>query len=114
MQISTQALITAAYGLWLAGAGVWRFVQAGSKPALGFGLVTALMALIAAGLLYKSKRAAGRILLAITLIFVVGFFITKSAKEGVDVRVGITLMASLVQVIVLLMSAKATAEDRRA
>ena len=32
--------------LWLGAAGIWRFAEVDSKPALGFGLTTAVMALI--------------------------------------------------------------------
>ena len=94
--------VTALYGVWLGAAGIWRFAEAGSKPALGFGLTTAVMALIGAWLLHRGKRTAAHVLLIVTLLFVVGFFISKSIKEGLDLRVGITLLTSLLEVIVLL------------
>jgi hypothetical protein len=109
--MSKLATITALYGAWLAAGGIWRFVEAGSKPAIGFGLTTAVMAWIAAVLFAKKKKLAANILIVITLIFVVGFFITKSMKEGFDIRVGITLAFSAVEIIALLVlrSSDATA-----
>jgi hypothetical protein len=92
---------TVVYALWLAAAGIWRFVDAGSKPALGFGLTTAVMALIGAGLLAKNKTKAAKILLVVTLLFVVGFFVSKASKEGVDLRVGLILASSLLEAVIL-------------
>lgn len=100
--MSKLATITALYGAWLAAGGIWRFVEAASKPALGFGLTTSVMALIAAVLFAKKKKLAANILIVITLLFVVGFFVFKSSKEGFDIRVGITLAFSAAEIIALL------------
>ena len=103
MKLSQKAIVTATYGCWLAAAGVWRFVQAGSKPALGFGLVTAALALIGAMMFYRDRPKTAIAMIAITLVFVVGFFVTKSAKEGLDLRVAVTLAMSIAVGIVLLL-----------
>jgi len=101
-----QAFVTALYGAWLIAAGVWRYSESGSNAALGFGAAMGVMALLAASLFYKKRTGWAKILTAVTLLFVVGFFITKSAKEGVDLRVGIILVASLMEAIVVFKPSK--------
>jgi hypothetical protein len=107
MTTTTKVIITIVYGVWLAAAGILR----GSNAALGFGFTTAVMAIIGAVLLSKGKRVAAQILIAVTLVFVVGFFISKSVREGLDIRVGIILLSSLIEAVVLFLPAKASAES---
>jgi len=102
----TKALITAAYGVWLAAAGIMR----GTKAAVGFGATTGVMAVVAAILLAKGKRTAANVLIVVTLLFVVGFFISKSYREGLDTRVAITLITSVIEAVVFFMPAPATAD----
>jgi hypothetical protein len=106
MNASTKAIITALYGVWLAVAGLLR----GTNAAIGFGMTTGLMAIVGAVLINKGKSVASRVLIGITLLFVVGFFISKSAREGVDIRVGVILLSSLIEAVVVFMPAKAGAE----
>jgi len=106
--MSTKVILTIVYGLWLAAAGLLR----GSKAAIGFGLTTAVMALIAAFLLSRGKRKAAHILIGVTLVFVVGFFISKSAREGLDIRVAITLTASIIEGIILFIPSPAAKADQ--
>ncbi|HYG77655.1 MAG TPA: TMEM14 family protein [Planctomycetota bacterium] len=113
MTTGTKALISALYGFWLAAAGIMRFVQAGSKPALGFGLTTGVMALLGAALFMKGKSRAATILIAITLVFVVCFFVSKSMKDGVDVRVGLILASSVLEAIILILPVTAPPSDQQ-
>jgi hypothetical protein len=107
MNASSKAIITALYGVWLAVAGLLR----GTNAAIGFGLTTGVMAIVGAILISKGKSLASRVLIGITLLFVVGFFISKSAREGVDFRVGMILLSSLIEAVVIFMPSKAIAES---
>lgn len=79
--------------------GVMRYMEAESKAALGFGLAMGATSLIAAALFWKDRGILARIIVAITLVFVIGYFATKAAKEGLDARLTITLAASLIEAV---------------
>ena len=96
-----KAIVTLAYGVWLIVAGVLRFAEAQSVAALGFGLAMGALAISAAVLMFKDRRLLGYVLAGLTLVFVVGFFATKTVKEGFDLRVAITLVASVLETVVL-------------
>lgn len=107
----SKALVTLTYGLWLMANGTLRYVEAQSVPALGFGLTMGVLALVAALLLFKQKRLAAYILTVVVLLFVVGFFVTKSMKEGFQTRVIVTLVASLIEAVVLFLPVRAAQES---
>jgi len=99
--MTLKAIVTLAYGVWLIIAGTLRFAEAQSAAALGFGLAMGALAIAAAVLLFKDRRMFGYALAGLTLVFVVGFFATKTYKEGFDLRVAITLAASVLEAVVL-------------
>lgn len=105
--MTTKAIATLAYGIWLMVNGALRFAEAQSVPALGFGLAMGILAIAAAVLLFKEKRILGYVLAGVVLLFVVGFFVSKSMKEGFELRVIITLVASALEAIVLFMPKRA-------
>jgi len=106
MQAFIHAVVTALWGLWLIVSGAMRYAEAQSVAALGFGSTTGVLALIAAALFWKKRPGWAKLLTALILLFVVGFFATKASKEGLDLRVGITLAASLIEAIIVFKPAK--------
>lgn len=99
--MTLKAIATLVYGVWLIVAGALRFAEASSVAALGFGLAMGSLALAAAVLMFKDKRIWGYVLIGVTLVFVIGFFATKTFKEGFDLRVAVTLAASVLETIVV-------------
>jgi len=100
------AVITALYGAFLVGSGIYRHINTpgGNPNALGFGLFVGVVALIAAALFAKNKYLAGKILGFVSVLFVVGFFGTMTIKGTypLDARIGASLFFSLVEAAVLL------------
>jgi len=100
------ALITALYGVFLAGSGIYRHISnaGGNAKALGFGLFVGVVALIGAALLAKNKLLAGKILAFVSVLFVVGFFGTMTIKGSyaLDARIGASLLFSVIEAVVLL------------
>jgi uncharacterized Tic20 family protein len=99
-----QALCTAVYGLWLIGSGVYRYMDApDGKNALGFGIFTGVLALIGAALFKAGKPLAAKIITAVAILFVLGFFVTMIVKGTypLSVRIGSTIALSILEIIVL-------------
>ncbi|MBE7464174.1 MAG: hypothetical protein HS116_11905 [Planctomycetes bacterium] len=104
MNLKTAAGVTAAYGLWVIAGGVWRYWEAASANALGFGLFMGVLALAGAWLLFKGARVSGLAVAALAVVFVGGFFATKGSKDGIDIRVAITLALSVAEAVVLILA----------
>lgn len=103
-----KGLITMIYGVWLVCGGVLRFMEAGSNAALGFGLAMGILALAGGLFFFTNKSMLGTIITGISVIFVVGFFLSKTAKEGIDLRVAITLITSVAEIGVLCWPSRAS------
>ncbi|MCZ7646598.1 MAG: hypothetical protein M5U26_15145 [Planctomycetota bacterium] len=114
LSMALKAWITLAFGFWVIAGGVWRYVQAESANALGFGLFMGVQALAGAALFFVNKPLAGRIVAGVAVLFVGGFFAVKGPKEGFDARVAITLAASLIEALVLVLPLKRAPEPEAA
>ena len=101
-----QTLCTAIYGLWLIGSGVYRHLETegGNNAALGFGLFTGVFALIGAALFAAKKPLAAKIITAIAIVFVLGFFVTMTVKGTypMTIRIGTTIAFSVLEAAILL------------
>lgn len=99
------ALVTAVYGLWLIGSGVYRHLETegGNMNALGFGIFAGVLALIGAVLFGLNKRLPALILTSVAIVFVLGFFVTMTVKGTypLNVRIGTTIAFSLVEAVVI-------------
>lgn len=104
--MQAKGIVLIGYGLWVAAGGVWRYAEAASANALGFGGVMGALALLGGVLLLKQKRLAGLILSGLAVLFVAGFFAFKSSEDGIDLRVGVTLAFSALAAVALLWPAR--------
>lgn len=116
MTYALKSLVSILFGLGVVAGGVIRYVNAASNAALWFGVVMGAAA-IAAGVLFRLERP--KIAFAVgmlTVLFVGGFFISQFPKGGnyASVRVMLTIAASVVEGIVLLIPAKVAAEESSA
>ena len=105
-------LFTILYGLLTVWTGLWRGIEAQAyKPnALWFGLVMGAVA-IAAGFLFRLGRdLPGAITALVAVAFVLGFyfhcFVSQPEKDA-TFRVGIIIVASIAELVVLLLPAAA-------
>lgn len=104
--------VTLAFGVWVIIGGVLRYLEQPDNPkGLYFGLFSGVIALVGAVFLLKEKRIVGYIFAGIAILFVGGFFASQLPKGGnyTSVRVLITLAASVINLIVLLLPAQKAA-----
>ena len=99
-------IMTVVYAVTAAAVGVWRHLQTGESPqAMWFGIVMGAVALLGALLLSLRNRIAGYVLIAISLSFVVGWFLKRMLSghsDGTSVRVILILVVSAIEIGVLL------------
>lgn len=98
-------IITAVYGVFLLGSGLYRHLSqvGGNTKALGFGIFVGIVSLIGAALFAKNKTLAGKIVSFIAVAFVLGFFGTMTIKGtyDLDARIGASIVASLIEAVVI-------------
>ncbi|MCU0723487.1 MAG: hypothetical protein MUC63_07720 [Planctomycetes bacterium] len=104
-------LPTIAYGLFTVWTGLFASIEAKAfKPnAFGFCAVTGVMAIASGFLLRLEKRLAGTILAGLATLFVLGFYVQTfvgQPEKDATVRVGMIIVASLAELVVLLLPAR--------
>ena len=104
--LKTKQIVTVVFGLLAAIVGAWRQLETGTSPqAVWFGVVTGGMAVIGALLLSRRNRIPGYLLIAVSLVFVAGWFLHRVLSghaEGLSPRVVLILAACATETVVLL------------
>jgi peptidoglycan/LPS O-acetylase OafA/YrhL len=114
--MATRWLFTILYGLLTIWTGLWRGIEAQAyKPnALWFCLVTGIAA-IAAGFLYRmNKRPAAMITALVVVVLVLGFYFhcfIAQPEKGATFRVGLIVVASIGELVVILLPGPAASES---